>query len=200
MCYNLKSAQKGFTMKKLIFQAVADSTVIPAVKDFTSLQRCLALDQKVIFILFGDICNIREIIALIHDHDKYAFVHADMITGLSSRDIAADFLKSCCVDGILSTRPNVIKRAGELGLFTILRVFALDSKSLDTAKKTVEVLKLDMIEIMPGLMPMIVKHVVRTIHPKVLCGGLITEKSNIIDALNAGATAVSATNENLWSV
>lgn len=187
-------------MKKLIYQAVADSTVIPAAKDFTSLQRCLALDQKVIFILFGDICNICEIISLIHEHDKYAFVHADMITGLSSRDIAADFLKSCCADGILSTRPNVVKRAGELGLFTILRIFALDTKSLETAKRTVEAIKLDMIEIMPGIMPKIVEHVVGTIHPKVLCGGLITEKSNVIDALNAGATAVSTTNENIWSV
>ena len=186
-------------MKKIIYQAILDSTVIPAAKDYKSLQQCLTLDQKVIFILFGDICNIGEIISLIHKHNKYAFVHADMISGLSSRDIAVDFLKVCCADGILSTRPNVIKRAGELGLFTILRIFALDSKSLETAKRTVVTLNLDMIEIMPGIMPTIIERVVSTIHPKVLCGGLIAEKSNVIDALNAGAAAVSTTNENIWS-
>lgn len=187
-------------MKKLIYQAIADSTVIPAAKDFASLQQCLTHDQKVIFILFGDICNIGHIISLIHENNKYAFVHADMITGLSSRDIVADFLKNNGADGILSTRPHVIKRGTELGLFTILRIFALDSKSIETAQKTVETIKPDMIEIMPGIMPQIVKYIVRNIHPKVLCGGLITEKSNIIDALNAGATAVSTTNEKIWSV
>lgn len=196
----MPGAQKGDMMRNPIYQAVADAAIIPAVKDFDALQRCLALDQKVVFILFGDICNIETIIKVLHEHGKYAFVHADLITGLSAKEVVADYLKNCCADGILSTRPNVIKRAGELGLFTVLRFFAVDSKSLETAKKNVEMVKPHMIEIMPGIMPKIVDQVRKAIHPEVLCGGLIAEKSNVIDALNAGALAVSTTCEDIWSL
>ena len=33
---------------------------------------------------------------------------------------------------------------------------------------------------------------------KVIAGGLISEKEDIINALNAGATAISTTNSALW--
>ena len=43
-------------------EAVEDSPVIAAVKDMEGLRRCFDSESKVVFILFGDVCNIADIV------------------------------------------------------------------------------------------------------------------------------------------
>ena len=178
--------------------AITEAAIIPAVKDPDTLEKSLQLDQKVVFVLFGDICSIGSIIAELHKAGKYAVVHGDLINGLGTKDVAADFLKSCGADGVISTRPNVLRRARDLGMFTVLRFFVLDSMSLQSAEKTAETANPDMVEILPGIMPRIVRQLSATIKVPLLCGGLIMEKSDVVNALNAGAAAVSTTREDVW--
>lgn len=55
-------------------------------------------------------------------------VHIDLINGLSGKEIAVDFIqKFTRADGIITTKPALIKRARELELSTILRFFVIDS-------------------------------------------------------------------------
>ena len=74
----------------------------------------------VVFLLCGDILNIGELIARIHAANRRAVVHADLVAGLAPREIAVDFLQCCGADGIISTRPLLIRRGRELGLLTVL--------------------------------------------------------------------------------
>lgn len=187
-------------MKETIHQAIADAAVVPAVKDAAALEQCLQLEQKVVFVLHGDICTIAATIARLHSCGKIAVVHADLITGLSLKEVAADFLKSCGADGVISTRPNVLRRAGELGLFTVLRFFVLDSMSLESALRTAETAKPDMVEILPGIMPRIVRQLTQSLPLPLLCGGLIQDKNDVMEALNAGAVAISSTKEEVWKL
>ena len=48
--------------------AMDNSPIIAAIKDMAGLKKCLTCDSQVIFILFGDICNIADIVdlSLIH--------------------------------------------------------------------------------------------------------------------------------------
>lgn len=55
---------------KTFIEAVEDSPVITAVKDFEGLKRCFDSESKVVFILFGDICNIGDIVDEVKRHDK----------------------------------------------------------------------------------------------------------------------------------
>ena len=57
-----------------------------------------------------------------------------------------------------------------------------------------------MIEVMPGLMPKIVKRVSASCGKPIIAGGLVTEKSDVVSALEAGAIAVSSTNIGVWSM
>lgn len=53
---------------------------------------------------------------------KMAVGHVDLIGGLSSREIAVDFIKNNTeADGIISTKPALIRRGKELSLFTVMR-------------------------------------------------------------------------------
>ncbi len=79
------------------------------------LKKCLTSESRVIFILYGDICNIPDIVETVKSSGKIAMVHIDLIAGLSSKEIAVDFIqKYTKADGIITTKPALIKRAKEL--------------------------------------------------------------------------------------
>ncbi len=180
-------------------QHIADCPTLPAVKNRQQLERALKTDNEVIFLLFGDLLTIAELTECVHRAGKRAIVHLDLIGGLGPREVAVDFIaRTTKADGIISTKPSLIRRAKELGLFTVLRVFLIDSMALDNLTHAFEQVIPDTLEILPGLMPGIIRRLTTTVPVPIIAGGLISEKSDIVAALSAGAIAVSTTNEALW--
>ena len=136
----------------------------------------------------------------IKDAGKIAIVHADLISGLAAKEISVDFLHSTTLsDGIISTRTNMIQRAKELQMIAILRVFLIDSMAFDAALGARN-LKPDAIDILPGLMPSMIRKVRQMTGIPVLTGGLITEKREVMQALEAGALAISSTAPDVWKM
>ena len=83
-------------MNQNFYEAVEDNPIIAAVKS-----------MRVIFILFGDVCSIGSIVKTIRDAGKIAMVHMDLISGLSPKEIAVEFIKEQTeADGIISTKPS----------------------------------------------------------------------------------------------
>lgn len=186
-------------MKKEFKEALEDSPIIAAIKDDNGLKKCLGSESKVIFILYGDICNIPEIVETVKSSGKIAMVHIDLITGLSSKEISVDFLKKyTTADGIITTKPALIKHAKELGLYTILRLFLIDSMAYENIERQVKSARPDLIEILPALMPKIVSKVCQISATPVIAGGLVSDKEDVMALLQAGVISISSTNENIW--
>lgn len=186
-------------MKKEFKEALEDSPIIAAIKDDEGLQKCLRSDSRVIFILYGDIVSIADIVETVKSSGKIAMVHLDLITGLSSKEIAVDFLKKYTkADGIITTKPPLIKRARELGLYTILRLFIIDSMAYENIERQVKSAKPDLIEVLPALMPKIVSKICKMSSTPVIAGGLVSDKEDIMSLLQAGVTSISSTNEQIW--
>lgn len=102
--------------------------IIAAVKTEEQLMRALTSECNIIFFLFGNICNIPKLVESVKERGKHAFVHLDLINGLAAKEIAADYIRSFTrADGVLSTKPPILRHAKEIGLITVLRVFVLDS-------------------------------------------------------------------------
>ncbi|SHJ60138.1 glycerol-3-phosphate responsive antiterminator [Hespellia stercorisuis] len=189
-------------MEQRIYDSVAENPIIAAVKDMEGLNKCIKLeDVKMIFILFGDINTINSIVEMVKASGKLAMVHIDLLVGLSAQEVSVDFIKmNTQADGIITTKQRLVRRGKELGLCTILRMFILDSLSLENVKKQVNIEKPDIIEILPGVMPKIIRRICSCTKIPVIAGGLIADKEDIVGALNAGAIAVSSTNENVWEM
>lgn len=182
-----------------IMEELEDCPVIAAVKDEQGLRACLKSESSVVFVLYGDICSISTIVEMIKDSGKYAVVHMDLIQGLGNKEISVDFLKQQTrADGVISTRPVMIRRAKELGLFTVLRFFAIDSMAYESIQKQTAAVCPDVIEILPGLMPKVIRKICQTVRRPVIAGGLISEKEDILAALKSGAAAISTTNQKVW--
>ena len=179
--------------------AMDNSPIIAAIKDMTGLEKCLTCDSQVIFILFGDICNISDIVDKAKSAGKTAMVHIDLINGLSAKDVAVDFIKKYTkADGIISTKPALIKHAGEIGLTSVLRLFVIDSMAYSSIEKQLRSVKPDYIEILPALMPKVVSRICRISKVPVITGGLISDKEDVVSMLNAGAVCISSTNPDVW--
>ena len=184
-----------------LLELLADGPVIAAVKDDEGLAAAVESDVAVIFLLYGDVLTISEKAARVHRAGKKVFVHLDLVEGLSSREIAADFVaKNTVADGVLSTKAALCRRAKELGLLSIQRFFLLDSMALKNIEHPPVHDPSDLIEVLPGLMPKIIRRVIGLTGKPVIAGGLISDKEDVTGALGAGAVAVSTTNPAVWDM
>ena len=186
--------------KKRKFRVILeDCPVIAAVKDETGLKECLYSESQIIFLLFGDICSVGRYVEIAKSAGKMVFVHMDLINGLGNKEVAVDFIREHTgVDGVISTKPQLVKRAKELGLFGILRIFVIDSMAFGNIEKQCASLVPDAVEILPGLMPKIIKKLCSTVNVPIIAGGLISDKEDVMNALTAGAVAISVTNQRVW--
>lgn len=188
-------------MRKNFLEAVEDNPVIAAVKDEEGLNRSFESDCNIIFILFGDICTIPDIVRRAKEHGKITLVHMDLISGLGTRDVSVDYIKqNTSADGIISTKQSFVKRAKELGLFTVLRFFVIDSLAYENILVQTKNAHPDLIEILPGVMPKVISKIVKTAQVPVIAGGLISDREDVMTALNAGAVSVSTTRPDLWFI
>lgn len=186
-------------MQEQMQERLLDFPVIAAVKSMEGLKRALVSPSRVVFVLFGDLCNISKIVEQIKSTDKLAIVHIDLIDGLAPREISVRFVKTNTeADGIISTRSQLVSCAKKMGLITVERHFLLDSMSLANAEKHIASDGADFNEILPGVMPKIISRCVKKANTPIIAGGMILDKEDIVAALGAGATAVSTTKESLW--
>ena len=167
------------------------------------LEICLTSEVEAVFILFGDICTIADIVARVKDAGKIAMVHMDLVTGLSPQDVSIDFSRKYTrADGIITTKANLITHAREIGLVTVLRYFVIDSLalfSIERRSRENRDSQPDMIEILPGIIvPKMVRKICSMSKVPVLCGGLIQEKEDVMNALANGAAAISTTCPEVW--
>ena len=174
--------------------------IICAIKSDEHLEDAANSDGDIVFLLNEDILSLKDKIEFLHKHNKKVFVHIDMITGISSSPIAVDYMKNeLNLDGIITTKTNIVKRAIELDLKVVQRFFFIDSMSLENAIESLRKVKPDAIEVMPGVIQKVIKKMNKT-YPNIpiICGGLIDRKEEIINGLAAGAMAISTTDINMW--
>lgn len=178
-------------VKKLL----QENPLIIALKNERDLNKILKLESKIIFLLCGNILNIEEITREIKSSGKKSFVHIDMIEGLDSRaEKSIDFLKSnSYADGIISTKPSMIKYAKKNGFLTVQRCFLIDSLSFENTKKILKEGNSDAVEILPGGMPKIIKKISSMLNIPLIAGGLIMDLEDIEIAKKNGALGISTT-------
>ncbi len=95
---------------KIVFILFGDVCSICRIVE--EVKKCCEREEiKIVFILFGDVCSICRIVEELKAHGKVAMVHMDLVSGLSGKEVAVDFIKkNTRADGIISTKPALIKR------------------------------------------------------------------------------------------
>ena len=82
---------------------VEDNPIIAAVKDDEGLEECLRSDIGVVFILYGSIGSIIDIVKKIKRAGKLALVHMDLVSGMQAKDVSVDYIRNYTeADGIIT--------------------------------------------------------------------------------------------------
>ena len=157
----------------------------------------LAYPGKVIFYLSADLLTIGQKVEDAHKNGKALMVHLDLTEGIGKDRTGVAYLAKCGVDGIISTKSNLIRYAKEQNLIAIQRCFALDSRGLDSVAEALRNTNPHLVEIMPGVIPKAIAKFAGSNIP-VIAGGLLETKAEVMEALGAGATAVSTGSKTLW--
>ncbi len=174
------------------------SPVIAAVPN-SMLSKALSSPVEIIFNLKVSLLEIADSVKEVHSMGKKIFVHIDLADGIGKDKIGVEYLANLGVDGIISTRVQIIRYGNDAGLITVQRFFALDSKGVDSIQEMLESAKPDLIEIMPGIASKVIKRFVGEKIP-VIAGGLIEAKQEVTEALKNGAEAISTGKEELWYI
>ena len=181
------------------YTAIEDNPIIAAIADVTQVDEAIKSPCKIVFLLTGDILNIEDIVKQLRDKGKLVYVHLDLIGGFSKDTTALKYIiKNIKPDGIITTKSNLVKAAKELKIFTIQRLFIIDSLSLISGINSIKSIRPDAVEILPGIMPKIIEEVRLETRIPVIAGGLIRDKSDVIGSLNTGAIGISTTNKEVW--
>jgi glycerol uptake operon antiterminator len=173
--------------------------VLPAIRKMKDFDAALETDRKFIVILESRLVQLKSLVNYARRADKKVLIHFDLIQGLKADEYGMEFLiREVKPDGILSTRGNVINLARKHNLLAIQRVFLLDSLALDHNLELIKKIKPNCIEVLPGLLPDIIKQISEQTSIPIIAGGLIRREEEVKAALNAGAIAVSTSNTRLW--
>ncbi|WP_100405739.1 glycerol-3-phosphate responsive antiterminator [Bacillus solitudinis] len=179
--------------------AYKNQQVLPAFREWKQLEKFLRSDYQYGVLLESHLGQIRSIINAVNKADKKLILHVDLINGLKPNEYAVEFLcQEMNPAGIISTRAGAVQAAKKKGVDAIQRVFLLDSSAIETTYKLIPKVKPDYIELLPGVIPSLIEKVSAKTGVPVLVGGLIDTEQDVINALEAGATAITTSNPNLW--
>ena len=172
--------------------------IIAAVKTEEELEAAKSSGVKIIFYLNPNILSLEDAVRGVHAYGKRIFLHMDLAEGIGKDKAGLQYVKQKKVDGIISTRVNIIRAAREVGLFTVQRFFAVDSHSIDTTLEGIKASKPDMIEVMPGIATKVIANLKGKLTIPIIGGGLVDSKGEVRDILRSGASAVSTSRRELW--
>lgn len=186
-------------MANNFFAMVYQNPVIAAINNFEYIDLAAKSPCNVVFLLKGDISNIAGIVEKFKNAGKCVFVHIDLIEGFSKDAVTLKYIhENIKPDGIITTKANLARIAKNNGIFIIQRIFALDSLSLASGIESLHSTKPDAIEILPGIVPKVIKEVHSHTRIPVIAGGLIRDKEDVIESLNAGAVGISTSKKEIW--
>lgn len=179
-----------YTAKKI-------AAAIRTEKDF---HVALKSNVDVVFLLYSNIMTVGKYVEAIHQVGKKALIHVDFAEGIGKDRAGIEFLARQNVDGILSTRTNIVRIAKEFNLVTVQRFFLVDSHSLNTTVESMRLSKPDIIELMPGLVTKKIREFNQITDTPIIAGGIIETEEEVRAALEAGADFVSTGEVGLWNI
>ncbi|TCI39782.1 MULTISPECIES: glycerol-3-phosphate responsive antiterminator [unclassified Exiguobacterium] len=176
-----------------------NQSILPALRDMRDVEIFLESEFAIGVLLEIHISRLDAVFRLLETHGKQVFVHLDLIQGLKADEFATEYIcQSYKPYGIISTKGNVILKAKQKQVKTVQRLFLIDSSSLEKSYRLINRTQPDYIEVLPGLVPKYIRLVKEQTGIPVFAGGLITSLDEVEQALAAGATVVTTSDQTLW--
>lgn len=183
------------------YERIAKNPIIASVYNLDKLDNALDSKCEIVFLLTANIFNLREISNRVREKNKGLYIYVDSIDGFSKDTWGLEYIvKNICPDGIITSKQNLIKLSKDMGVFIIQRLFISDSNSLENALTSIRINRPNVIEVLPGIIPRIIRDIVDNTRISLVSSGLINSKTDIDLSFKAGAIAISCSKEEVWAL
>ncbi|THB66251.1 MAG: glycerol-3-phosphate responsive antiterminator [Desulfovibrio sp.] len=185
---------------KAVFNELETHPVIAAVRESAHVNAALDSPVRMIFLMGGSLSELEAITRKARRADKKIMIHIELVKGLGRDCEGVEYLAEVVrPDGMVSTKPQLIKEASKLGLATVLQIFLIDTQAYLTGLKNIASTKPDALEIMPGLMPRVINTLSTDFDIPVITAGLVKQPDEVKLMLAAGAAGIAISEQSLWS-
>lgn len=179
--------------------AFQNQKILPAIRSMKDFERMLETSYTYGVFLDLHIGMLKSVFSYARQHGKQMFLHVDLIQGLNNDEAAAEYL---CQEikpyGLISTKSSVLTKARQKGLYATQRAFIIDSSALERSIRLIEKTDPHFVEVLPGVVPKIIKDIHERTGKTIFAGGLIDNEEEVEMALQAGAAAITTSNRDLW--
>ncbi len=175
--------------------------VIAAVRDVNRIREAVESRVQTIFLMTGDIFSIEECVELTRLHKKSIFLHLDLIKGVANDKEGIQYLaRRVKPDGVVTTKSQIVRAVKKEGLYAIQHFFLIDTQAFQTGIRNIQESDPHAIEVMPGLMPRVIRDLAAVVSVPIVAGGMIKSPEEIQEAVRSGATAVVIGEPSLWDI
>lgn len=183
------------------YNRISINPIIASIHELEKLDSALDSTCEIIFLLSGNIFNLKEISNKIRRKGKGVYICVDCIDGFSKDTWGLEYIvKNIYPDGILSAKQNLISLSKDMGVFTIQRLFISDSNSLKKAMCCLKSNRPHAVELLPGIMPHIIEYIVQNTKLPLIASGLIRDKDDLTKSFKSGAKAIASSKEEVWTI
>lgn len=181
------------------FDSLLEKPVIAAVNCLDYLDKAIISPCKNIFLLTGNIFNLKEIARRVQSKDKGIYICVDLIDGFSKDTWGLEYVVTKIKpDGIITGKTNLVKLAKDLGAFTIYRQKIVDSTSLSEGIINIKTSRPHVVELLPGIIPKIIQQLYKETKIPIVASGLVSDREDALTSLNAGAIGIVTSKEHIW--
>lgn len=181
-----------------LFENLIEYPLISGVYNMNNMESIINSQSKNIFLLNGNIFNLKDISTKIKNNGKALYIFVDSIDGFSKDTWGLEYMvKNIDLDGIISAKSSIIKMSMDMGVFTIQRTIIYNTKTLDDSLRSLKNMRPHAIEILPGLLPNIINKISNETKLPIIASGLINNTEDIKKCLNSGAMGICTSNAEL---
>lgn len=178
-----------------LYNSLMDYPLISGVYNMDNIEAILNSACKNIFLLAGNIFNLKDISNKIKDADKNLYINVDSIDGFSKDTWGLEYMiKNIGLDGVISSKSSIIKMSMDMGVFTIQRTIIYNTRTLITTLNSLKSIRPHAIELLPGLLSDIIKRINQETKLPVIASGLINRDMEVDLCLDSGAIGVCTSN------
>lgn len=178
-----------------------EQKILPASANMKEFERFLKSSYETGVFLDMHIAQLKHINEMAKQHGKKMIYHVDLIHGIKNDEFATEYI---CQEfkpfGLISTKSSVIQKAKQKGVIAVQRMFLIDSHAIEKSFKLIQKTQPDYLEVLPGAMPKMIAEIKERVHIPIFAGGLIRTVEDVNAALDAGATAITTSKRELWSL
>src|SRR6266700_3424863 len=125
--------------------------VAAAMKSPDDMQAALNSNALLLFMLKGDVFQLAPFVSQVHQRGKGIVVHIDLVSGIGKDRAGIQYLRQIGIDGIITSRSQLVSAGKAEGMVTIQRLLLVDDSSLEIGVRTIARAVPDIVEVLPGV-------------------------------------------------